>query len=84
MRQSEEQTQDKQGLNVRYEELKVLLCDYGLLCKIVAVKDKTKIYIQTDNPYEEYTNVYDDDERAPWTDIARIIIDDYVNTFQFI
>lgn len=75
---------NKEDKTKRYRELQELLCDYGLICSVKTVKKQTKLYIKTDDPYEEYTKVYDDDDRESWTDIAKNIINDYVSTFQYI
>ena len=75
---------NKEDKTKRYHELQELLSDYGLICNVKTVKQQTKLYIKTDDPNEEYTKVYDDDNRESWTDLAKNIINDYVSTLQYI
>lgn len=81
--QNNQHTGDPPIKRARYEELKDLLVDYGLVCRVIKVKGKEKVLVQTDDPNEEYRMFYDDDEGNALTAFACTIIDNYVNTFDF-
>lgn len=68
----------------RYNELKELLADYGLLCRLIYLREKEKLVIETDDPNEDYRMIYDDSRQGDITQLACTIIDNYVNTFNFL
>lgn len=72
------------GSQTRYMELKELLADYGLLCRVIYLKKKEKLVIETDDPNEDYRMIYDDSKQGDITQLACTIIDNYVNTFNFL